>query len=440
MQTPFDLIRCSWPRPVEQRAGRWISEPEWEAPLMPRPPQPQWRRLAGELCWSLDWCEAFRQGLTLWKASVSGELPGFHVVFELRANASGTLVFWADDGCIIRRSGRIVHSDPAAHPLARSELAVRAGDHLEVAHWQYADDWTWGARLTETPDPFTAALELLQPYLDRIQTRLGRPAGPALKLFCSGQDSVRAVLSIYSVLLNGYAPAAVYLYGEHQWPGPSRRLFHALLPFARFVPTGEVLDRMEALGQPRLAEWALRHWFVMKSCANLLCPPHEFCGMDEDVFILGPVDEALDRFRQADLVFTPDIDHGGEYLAIWGEICGAREPLRTGTLNAGLYWLRDAGDPQELAAVAARVDPEGLVPYLWEQGLMACRYAQRETYRLSPQRYLFPVFDGLPGGVLNYDYARNPCGFTSIHFAGVAQKPTDAMALTIAQDLLGHSG
>ena len=40
MQLPhFDLIRCSWPRPVEQAEGRWVSEPAWDAPAMPCLPQ-----------------------------------------------------------------------------------------------------------------------------------------------------------------------------------------------------------------------------------------------------------------------------------------------------------------------------------------------------------------------------------------------------------------
>ena len=54
---PFDLLHCSWPRPVEQKDGYWTSEPEWDAPSLPLPPQPRWRTLCGETCWTIDWRE-----------------------------------------------------------------------------------------------------------------------------------------------------------------------------------------------------------------------------------------------------------------------------------------------------------------------------------------------------------------------------------------------
>src|SRR5919112_6183955 len=45
MRIPFEIVGCSWPRPVEVVDGRWVSEPEWDAPLMPtRPPLEDVRR------------------------------------------------------------------------------------------------------------------------------------------------------------------------------------------------------------------------------------------------------------------------------------------------------------------------------------------------------------------------------------------------------------
>jgi hypothetical protein len=41
--------------------------------------------------------------------------------------------------------------------------------------------------------------------------------------------------------------------------------------------------------------------------------------------------------------------------------------------------------------------------------------------------------------MLGYDYAANPCGFASVHFGGLAEKPTDSVARLLAADILGRS-
>ena len=58
-------------------------------------------------------------------------------------------------------------------------------------------------------------------------------------------------------------------------------------------------------------------------------------------------------------------------------------------------------------------------------------YAERPACELPSQRYAFVCFDGLPGGVEGYDYSANPCGYAAIHFGGLAEKPSDALALQI---------
>jgi hypothetical protein len=41
--------------------------------------------------------------------------------------------------------------------------------------------------------------------------------------------------------------------------------------------------------------------------------------MDDDVFILDRVDDALEAFERCDLVYSPDMyNWGEEYLKIWG--------------------------------------------------------------------------------------------------------------------------
>lgn len=438
LDIPFELVSCSWPRPVARRGERWVSEPEWNAPVMPYAPEPRWRNVGGELCWTIDWREWFTRGLGLHPSSPGGQMRGFHVVFRLRVRRGGRLVFWDDDGSIVRRAGRVIHRDTGAHGPARHEIEVAEGDELEVAQWQQQDGWLWGARAAPGADEAEAApAEALAPYLDSVRRRLLRPEGPPLKLYTSGTCPVRAIVCLYSLVLNGYAPSKVLLYGDYQWPAASRELFAELLPFAEVVPTESVKTRLQQLGGQSLAQMALRHWFVMKTFVALLCPPEEFCLMDDDVFVLGRMDDALGAFREHDLVYTPDIEHGGEYLKRWGWLHGRlREPLPTATFNAGLYLMRHRLDPRLVVRQALRVRPQYCEPYVWEQGYIANLFACAGTFQLPTQRYLFPLLDGLPGGPLGYDYAQNPCGFASVHFAGLGEKPSDAATLLLLPGVL----
>ena len=74
--------------------------------------------------------------------------------------------------------------------------------------------------------------------------------------------------------------------------------------------------------------------------------------------------------------------------------------------------------------------------WAWEQGLFASLYARGTVRQLAPQRYLSPLWEGLPGGVLGYDYRNNPCGFAAIHFAGLRNKPSSAAAACLAPQIL----
>lgn len=437
LEIPFDIVRCSWPLPVRHADGRWLSSPEWDAPEMPYRPQPQWQMIDGELCWTIDWREFFKSWLKPWDYRDGGEMRGFHIVFHLRLRAGGRLVFWDDDGCVIRRDGEVVHRDPSAHMLTRSEITVREGDLIEVAQWQLVGGWLWGARLAQPGEaqarwPMDVVLE----HLDAVRARLAHPGGPPLKIFCDGRNPARTVVAVYSMILNGYAPSGVWLFGEHQWDTNARHAFARALPFATVVPTADVIRRLDGLGGPRLTDLARRYWFVMKTFVSLLCPPEEFCLMDDDVVILDDVADALAAFQRNDLVFAPDTDHGRTYLATWGWMHGDRGPLRTGTFNAGLYWLRASHDPRKIAVQALRVRPGAA--FVWEQGFIANLYAHGSAQALPTQRYFYPLFDGMPGGPLGYDYGGNPCGFASVHFGGLAEKPSDVAMRDLAPDILGR--
>jgi hypothetical protein len=380
----------------------------------------------------------FEAGLKFWAPRASGEMRGFHVVFRIRINRGGVFAFWSDDGCIIRLGDEVIHSDRTAHRATRSEIAVSPGDRLDIAQWQHGGEWLWGARLIAAQNGLDAWAGLLLHHLGRVEDRLKRPDGPPLKMYFAGHSPLRTVLALYSMILNGYAPAEVVLFGEYQWSEESRRLFNALLPFARIVQTGEVLQRVEAAGEPRLAAMAMENWFVMKLCAGLLCPPDEFCFMDDDVFILDPIDEALRAFEICDLVFAPDADYGEAYRSAWGSLYTKGGAMPTGAINTGLYCLRNTHEPQRIAESLMRAPLHSLPGWMWEQGFMACEYGNGSSFKLPSQRYFYPYFDGLPGGLSGYDYALNPCGFVSIHFGGLAEKPSDNAALALAPEVLGR--
>lgn len=430
---PFELLSCSWPRPVEIRDERWVSEPEWDAPPSPFRPQPHWRMIEGEPAWTLDWCRLFRGSFI---HLVGSQMRRFHVVFRIRAAETGTLVFWDDDGSIVRLGGRVVHEDRTLHPLRRSEVRVQAGDVLEVAHFQGEGEFTWAARTFAQPAADAEAV--LAPWRDAVRDRVLRGNGPPLKFYTDGRNPLRAAVAVYSLVLNGFAPSSVLLYGSNQWKPAAVALLQAALPFAEVVSPTRVVNSLRTLGGPGLAELAQRHWFVMKACVALLDGPTEFCLLDDDFFVLDRVDEALDAFRTHDLVYAPDAEHGAEYLLKWGAALRERKPSPAGRFNAGLYWCRLAHDRKQLAMMMRRVRPGSHEPYMWEQGFIATVYAHRPTLALASERYLFPLFDGLPGGTLGYDYAGNPCGLTSVHFGGLGDKPRDDAMLYLAPQILAR--
>lgn len=407
---------------------------------MPVLPELYWEQVNDQWCWMVNWRRFFKRGLSWWDHHTGGEMRGFHIVFRIRINGSGTLVFWDDDGSVIRHHGQVIHNDRSVHPLTRSEIEVSAGDQLEIAQWQFHYEWLWAARLRPANEdtPLTPH-DALQPYLQAVlQWLLNRPNGPPLKIYTDGRTPVRTVVAIYSLILNGYVPSAVYLFGDYQWCDQARQLFAATLPFAQLVPMEQVVARIHTIGGPKLVDLARRYWYVMKLCVGLLYPPEEYCLMDDDIFILDHVNDALAAFTRHDLVYIPDQDVGADYLAVWGRTFDYNGPLSTKKFNAGLYWLRTRHDPRRIATHILQKQFPPRLPWIWEQGLIALAYARHETFELSGQRYFYPIFDGLPGGMLGYDYARNPCGFASIHFGGLAEKPSDGMTLTLMPQILGR--
>jgi hypothetical protein len=394
---------------------------------MPHAPQPRWRSIVGEQCLVIDWRHFFRIG----DHELSGQMRSFQIVFEIRVIVSGRLLFWSDDGCIIEKDGLIIHEDRTAHPPKRSEIPVVAGDRLRIAHWQLHGDWLWGAQVVSLTVNF---VESLLEFLPQIERRLQGGCGPCLKMFTNGATGLRAILALYSMILNGYTPNKVVLFGEHQWSSETKSLFSRCLPFAKVIPTSEVMWAVREAGGIPLVSWSAQNWWVMKACVALFTDPREFCMMDDDVFVLSSVKDALEFFSTADLVYQGDLDHGDTYRTVWGS--PGLSPLPTGRFNAGLYWMRNVFEAHTIARRMSGVPPQQVWHVAWEQGFIATLFASCRSKELSSHCYFHPHVDGLPGGILGYDYRNNPCGFKTIHFGGLSEKPLDAAVVSLAHAIL----
>jgi hypothetical protein len=277
------------------------------------------------------------------------------------------------------------------------------------------------------------------PYLPDVEKRLARPDGPPLKMYTNAAAPARTTLSVYSLILNGYAPSEVILYGSYQWREEARRLLAATLPFAPVVSPAEVEAGFAEVGAGPIVGWAEKRWHTMKAAVMLLLPPHTSCQMDDDVLVLDAVDDALAAFATHDLVYGQDKDFGGTYASVWGGVVpDCPKPLPTARLNSGFIWMRNRYDPRQVAEWLKAVDVTNLADgWHWDQGFTAAAFA-RSSHALPMQRYLMPGLNGLPGGLIGYDYRGNPSGYASIHFAGPWGKPTNWEAVLLAPEVLGE--
>lgn len=427
-QTPFELLSCTWPFPASQN----VLNPQWQTPLTHLRPIPEWRSKGEHAYWSIDWGELFRGG-----DRFLGTMLQFGVVFRIRVNGDGKLVFKSAGWCAIRRDGSSVLEGTSEE----NWIDATAGDILDVAVAHGANEWSWGARIEP---PANAGADLKNVYLPSVLAKLRQPSGPPLKIFTDARSPIRTVISIYSMILNGYSPAKIYIYGGYQWKPFAKALLAQFLPFATVVPLPRIRDEISKFGSPLLADVAKDNWLVMKACLTLFCDPPEFCMMDDDLFILKSVAGAQELFGKYDFVFVPEIDNGIRYRPIWSDIFGDVPLTRTSRLNGALCWLRIQKDRNATADLMMRGlgRLEGLpkveAAWSWEQGFYAHLFANDPVAELPAQSYWYPFFYGLPGGMLGYDYANNPCGFTMIHFGGDVPKPTDGEALQLMPQILGR--
>jgi hypothetical protein len=429
------LLSVSWPRAVEIQHGRWVSDPAWDAPSMPFLPTWRFQLFEGQGYHALDWTDLFRMDPSKTGQPSPGEMRGFHVVFRARVQSGGRLVFFDTDGSIIRRNGEIVHEDRDAHPLQRHELDVRFGDCLEIAHWQSGGSWVWGARWEYREGRVDELFSDLDQYRPCVEAALRRPNGPTLKVYTGASTPVGCALAIYSLVLNGYRPADIQVFGDYQWNPATTQKMRTLLPFADVVTVDRVERALNALN-PRLVPLARNRWGAMKICVGLFFPPNEYCFLDDDIFVLDRLDDALRLFDTHTFVYAPDCERPG--------VLDIRHPVRDEqpdhpplpNVTTGLYLLRNRGDLKAQSERLLSTPPDEHRSYIWEQGFFAWEFSRDPAVALSSQRYFVPLYDGLPGGLHGYDWHRNPCEFACVHFGGLSPKPSGTDAAALIHDIL----
>ncbi len=431
------LLSVSWPRPAEIHNGRWVGTPKWDAPIMPSLPAWRFHVLDGVDCDALDWTDFFRSDLQMNGGPGAAQMRGFYVVFHIRVQQTGRLMFFDTDGCIIRRNGEIVHEDRERHPVRQHEIKVRIGDRLEIAQWQSGGLWIWGARCEALQCTVNELLQDLELYWPHIGQALARPEGPALKVFTNGVDPVRCALSIYSLALNGYRPAGIQVFGDYQWSARSTRILQKLLPFADIVSLSRVERTLDALN-PGLMPLARRVWGAMKICIGLFFPPREYCFLDDDIFVVGRMDDAFQLWDRHDFVHAPDNMTTFRYSPVrYPKRPGSPEPAPR-NLSTGIYLLKNHGDLGAQSERLLNTPIDDHHSWFWEQGFFSWEFAYGSTAALPDQRYFVPRFDGLPGGLYGYDWRRNPCDFACVHFGASNWKPGDEDAGILFHEIAGR--
>lgn len=431
------LLSVSWPRRAEIHNERWVGTPEWDAPIMPSLPPWRLHVFDGVECNALDWTDIFRIDMPMLCDLAVAEMRGFYVVFRLRVRATGHLAFFDTDGCIIRRNGKIVHEDRERHPVRPHEMNVWVGDRLEIAHWQSGGSWIWGARWFGRSFTLDESLQDVEQYRFSVEEALTRAEGPVLKVFTSGVAPVRCALSIYSLVLNGYRPAGIKVFGDYQWNARSTCILQKLLPFAEIVSLSRVERTLDALN-PGLMPLARRNWGAMKICIGLFFPPREYCFLDDDIFVVGRMDDAFQLWDRHDFVHAPDNMTTFRYSPVrYPKRPGSPEPAPR-NLSTGIYLLKNHADLEAQSERLVNTPRDGHPSWFWEQGFFSWEFAYGSAVVLPSQRYFVPGFDGLPGGFYGYDWERNPCEFVCVHFGGPAPKPGDREAGSVFHDILGR--
>lgn len=409
---PYDLLSCSAPIAASGDGVIWSSAPVWDAPQITPVVQPVWNADAEIPSYTTDINRLVDHASPRPSGGISSPWLNHHVIMRIRLRRTGDLVLRTSSACVIRHAGRVVAEQRRSHALAADPIVLNLvdGDVLDIALWCGKDGWS----LAVDAAPISPDIPSLDVYLPAVLRRLESPDGPPLVLTTDGLMPNRLALAVYSLILNGFAPSAVEIYGEHRWPELQRQRINELLPFARIVPTTQFRQRVRDSAGPTL-DRPLDEDVVFDTAVLLLGGGPEACCITDDLVVLEPLTGALKQFRGADLVGCTTTTPAD--LQPWIDLLDFDEPSAAAHLAFDLFFRRATADPADLLldlvsltpyeAQEAANDPARMDISTWQRSAIAFCFSDAAIASL-PTGTLPDPADTPPGGPFGYDLTTNP--------------------------------
>jgi SAM-dependent methyltransferase len=350
------------------------------------------------------------------------------------------------------RLEREIHDGVEAY-LASQECVPAVEPTAELGFFppRIAEEIATIACQPEGPLDLDKIAHLLSPLAAEAARRIAIPNGPPVAVYCDGNSPVRAAIAIYSLILNGYGPEKVALFGEHRWSEETKAFLQASLSFAEFPATESLRSAVRRAGGETLEGMIGGNDFGLRAAMALFVSNEEMCILEDDVVVLDGLDEGVNRLRTHDLVFAPAIDKGRQFRKRWPTARKLPRPLATADFGGGLYWLRPVTHPGLIAQQILRLSmPSGGNPDRdWLNGLIALAYARHDIWKLPEQLHIntASALEATPKQlvqlrqtILSYDFQRNPSRLGSVCLAPPLQPLSDGEALAVAPFLFVRSG
>lgn len=293
--SPFDILSCTAPIPVSSVDFQQISA-AWDAPTLPATPHQRWN--TGR-AWPTSVVD-----LSAFFADRFPETTGAaaQAIVRIRMRSSGDFVLRSTSPLLVRGNGHALIHDTTTHDLGAHPQVFRAehGDVIEIATanaqgpWQFAID-------VMLPEPAPAPLAT---HLPKVLDRLANPDGPPLVVWTDGTRLNGLALTVYSTILNGYAPSSVEIHGDIPGTDQRRQRLADLLPFARFVPTAILRQRLRDIGGYALDAAADADPAILRRASALL-GPEVACFTNDRVVTLSSLRDAIAAFDGSSTVTIP---------------------------------------------------------------------------------------------------------------------------------------
>jgi hypothetical protein len=291
---------------------------------------------------------------------------------------------------------------------------------------------------------------LLTPLAAAAAGRMVIPNGPTVAVYSDGTSPVRTAIAIYSLVLNGYAPHSVKVFGEHRWSEGTKAFFQASLPFAEIPATEELRSAIRRAGDKALERMIAENDFGLRAAMALFVSNDEMCILEDDVVIIDGLDEGVNRLRTHDLVYAPANDKGRQFRMRWPTVRKLPTALIAADFGGGLYWLRPTSHPALIAEYILQLAvPSGGEPDSdWLNGLIALSYARYDVWKLPEHLHTnAATVSGdtheqqaqLREKLLSYDYQHNPMRLCSICLDSPLRPLSDREALALVPSLFARS-